>query len=157
MKISLKRIQYQTLRARKLKCLEKVRFPPFVPWPVSYVMFNVLHVTCHILNFYFTNWLSLSVEGLLSTGPTPSTFEAHSWITYWWETVIFWWYFEYCYEKGGRVMIGLNKYFDRYSLSATCQPVTCHLITSLSSFSCYKNPRTLGDEAKKGLVSKRVK
>ena len=37
---------------------------------------HVSHVTCHISQFFFflTKRWSLSVEGLLSTGPTPSSF-----------------------------------------------------------------------------------
>ena len=38
---------------------------------------HVSHVTCHIFFFFFlrTKWSSLSVEGLLSTGLTPSSFD----------------------------------------------------------------------------------
>ena len=42
---------------------------------VSRVICHVSHVTCHIfLCFFLTNWWGLSVEGLLSTGLTPSSF-----------------------------------------------------------------------------------
>ena len=42
---------------------------------VSCVTCHVSNVTCIIIIFFifFTNWWSLSVEGLLSTGPTPSS------------------------------------------------------------------------------------
>ena len=63
----------------------------FTPHNMSHVMCHVSHVTCHmshvichmsrvtchvshVLIFFFTKWWSLSVEGLLSTGPTPSSF-----------------------------------------------------------------------------------
>ena len=42
---------------------------------MSCVTCHVSHVTCNIFfYFFFTKWWSLSVEGLLSTGPTPSSF-----------------------------------------------------------------------------------
>jgi hypothetical protein len=47
---------------------------------VSRVTCHVSHVTCHVSHviffpsFFRTKWWSLSVEGLLSTGPTPSSF-----------------------------------------------------------------------------------
>ena len=48
---------------------------------VSHVTCHVSHVTCHmshvtffLLLFFWTKWWSLLVEGLLSTGPTPSSF-----------------------------------------------------------------------------------
>ena len=48
---------------------------------VSHVTCHMSHVTCHVshvtfflLLFFCTIWWSLSVEGLLSTGPTPSSF-----------------------------------------------------------------------------------
>ena len=40
---------------------------------VSHVTCNVSHVTIFFL--FLTKWLSLSVEGLISTGPTPSSFQ----------------------------------------------------------------------------------
>ena len=44
---------------------------------VSHVTCHVSHVTCHgsrfFLLLFWTKWWSLSVEGLLSTGPTPSS------------------------------------------------------------------------------------
>ena len=43
---------------------------------VSHVTCHVSHVMCHMsqfFSFFFTKWWSLSVEGLLSTGPTPSS------------------------------------------------------------------------------------
>ena len=39
---------------------------------LSRVMCHMSHVTSHRY-FFLTNWWSLSVEGLLSTGPTPSS------------------------------------------------------------------------------------
>ena len=48
---------------------------PYVTCHVSHVTCHVSHVTCHCRNIYFfTVWWSYSVEGLLSTGPTPSSF-----------------------------------------------------------------------------------
>ena len=44
-----------------------------VPCHVSCVTCYVAPVTCHF--FFITNWLSKLVEGLLSTGPTPSSFK----------------------------------------------------------------------------------
>ena len=42
---------------------------------VSHVTCHMSHVMCHMsLLFFWTNLWSLSVEGLLSTGPTPSSF-----------------------------------------------------------------------------------
>ena len=49
---------------------------------VSHVTCHVSRVTCHnfflfFFSFFFrTKWWSLSVEGLLSTGPTPSSFNS---------------------------------------------------------------------------------
>ena len=45
---------------------------------MSRVTCHVSHVTCNVshvilFNFFRTKWGSLSVEGLLSTGPTPSS------------------------------------------------------------------------------------
>ena len=40
----------------------------------SHVTCHVSHVTCH-MSFFWTNWWILWVEGLLSTGPTPSSFQ----------------------------------------------------------------------------------
>ena len=43
-----------------------------------------------------------------------------------------------------------------HSSGVTCHllpsPVTCHLTTTLCSFSCYESPRMLGDAAEGGLV-----
>ena len=47
-----------------------------VTYHVSRVTCPVSHVTCHV--FFWTKWWSLSVEGLLSTGPTPSTFHTNN-------------------------------------------------------------------------------
>ena len=47
---------------------------------VSHVMCHMSHFTCHVshvnffLFFFLTKWWILSVEGLLSMGPTPSSF-----------------------------------------------------------------------------------
>ena len=41
---------------------------------VSLVTCHVSRVTCHMSLFFRTKWWSLSVEGLLSTGPTQSSF-----------------------------------------------------------------------------------
>ena len=49
---------------------------------VSRVTCHVSHVTCHILLFLFffrTKWWSLSGEGLLSTGPKPSSLNHTLW------------------------------------------------------------------------------
>ena len=43
------------------------------PPNMSQVMCHVSHVTI-FLTFFLTNWWSLAVEGLLSTGPNPSIF-----------------------------------------------------------------------------------
>ena len=46
---------------------------------VSHVTCHVSCVMCHVLcvicNIFFTKWLSWLVEALLSTGPTPSSFQ----------------------------------------------------------------------------------
>ena len=46
---------------------------------LSYVTCHVSHLMCHIsgvlFSFFFTKWWSYSVEGLLSTKPTPSSFD----------------------------------------------------------------------------------
>ena len=55
---------------------------------MSQVACHVSHVTCHMSQvtyhksyfFFFTKWWSLSVEGLLSMGPSPSSF--YSYIDY---------------------------------------------------------------------------
>ena len=41
---------------------------------VSHVTCHVSRVTCFFFCFFWIKWSSLSVEGLLSTGPTPSSF-----------------------------------------------------------------------------------
>ena len=52
----------------------------YVMCHVSRVTCHVSHVTCHMSHFlsfflfFRTKWWSLSLEGLLSTGPTPSSF-----------------------------------------------------------------------------------
>ena len=67
---------------------------------VSCVTCHVSHVTCHVshvmCHFFWTKWWSLSVEGLLSTGPTPSSFEVlfQKWIvgklySHWWTKTLF--------------------------------------------------------------------
>ena len=49
----------------------------FTPHNMSHVTCRMAHVTCHMsrvtCNFFLTKWWSSSVEGLLSTGPTPSS------------------------------------------------------------------------------------
>ena len=97
MKISSKLCISQTVRARKVNFWENVHLPALCVrcymsdvtchmWPVtcylSQVMCHMSHVTCHmscvtcIVSHVTweksTIWWSLSVEGLLSTGPTPS-------------------------------------------------------------------------------------
>ena len=48
---------------------------------VSRVTCHMSRVTCHFFSLFFrTKWWSLSVEGLLSTGPTPSSSFIHSFI-----------------------------------------------------------------------------
>ena len=50
---------------------------------MSRVTCHVSRVTCHMSLFFFqTKWWSLSVEGLLSTGPTPSSL-GNGWLTDW--------------------------------------------------------------------------
>ena len=51
-----------------------------VTFQVSHVMCHMSHVTCQVSHVTFccssflrTNWWSFSVEGMLSTGPTPSS------------------------------------------------------------------------------------
>ena len=57
----------QTVRADELKVWDNVQAPPCATFPVS-------HVMCHVsIVFFFTKWLIYSAEGLLSTGPTPSS------------------------------------------------------------------------------------
>ena len=51
---------------------------------MSHVMCHMSGVTCHVSHviiffFFRTIWWSLSVEGLLSTGPTPSSFITLRW------------------------------------------------------------------------------
>ena len=57
---------------------------------VSHVTCHVSHVTCHMSLFFFflfrTKWWSLSVEGLLSTGPTPSLVYSQKWPNMWGES-----------------------------------------------------------------------
>jgi hypothetical protein len=74
----------QTRRARELKFWENVHPPQHVTCHMShvtchmsYVTCNVSCVTCHIfyLIFFRTKWWGLSMEGLLSTRPTPSSFK----------------------------------------------------------------------------------
>ena len=75
------------VRARELKFWENVHPPKHVMCHVSRVTCHVSHVTCHVSHvtchmshilfiffIFWTMWWSLSVEGLLSTGPTPSSF-----------------------------------------------------------------------------------
>ena len=78
----------------------------FTPHNVSRVTCHMSRVICHVSQFFFwTKWWSLLVEGLLSTGPTPSSlwdmtfyklsfknsrrFEFYSWVS----EKIFWSYF----------------------------------------------------------------
>ena len=50
-----------------------------VPWHLSRVICNVSRVRCHMSHFFFgIKWQSLSVEGLLSMGPTMSSFYSYS-------------------------------------------------------------------------------
>ena len=77
-------IKKQTVRARELKFWENVHPPQRVMCHVSCVMCHVSHVTCHVSHvtchyfFYYIFFCLIkcwkySVEGLLSTGPTPSS------------------------------------------------------------------------------------
>ena len=47
---------------------------------VSHVMFQMSHVMCQMLHVFFfkfqTDWRSLLVDSLLSSGPTPSSLQA---------------------------------------------------------------------------------
>ena len=64
----------QTIRARELKFQENVHPPQHVTCHMSWVTCHVSHVKCCVFFFVsFTKWWSLSVEGLLSTGCTPSS------------------------------------------------------------------------------------
>ena len=56
----------QTVRARKLNFWNKVHLLPPVTSHVS-------QVTCHMSYVHFFKWIGKLVEGLLSTGPTPSS------------------------------------------------------------------------------------
>ena len=75
--ISSKHCQSQIGRAGELKFLKNVHPPPCVTCHVSYGMCHVSHVMWHLSHVicFFTNRLSKLVEGLLSTGPTPSSFK----------------------------------------------------------------------------------
>ena len=100
-KISSYHCQFQTGRARELKFLKNVHATLCVMCHVSSVTCHMSPVICHLspvtwqhffLHFFFikkrrskkdffssfkinwTKWWSWSVEGLLSTGPTPSSF-----------------------------------------------------------------------------------
>ena len=77
----------QSRRAREQKFRENVQPQQHVTCHVSRVMCHVVHVTCHmscvICHIYLFIYLfmenklwSLSVEGLLSTGTTPSSFNS---------------------------------------------------------------------------------
>ena len=65
--------------------------PKRVMCHVSRVTCHVSRVTCHVsfflllFFFFWTKWWSLLVEGLLSTGPTPSSFHPYTWccVRYW--------------------------------------------------------------------------
>ena len=64
----------QTVRARELKFWENVHPPKRVTCHMS-------RVTFHVKLFFWgggAKWWSLSLEGLLSTGPTPSSFFSNS-------------------------------------------------------------------------------
>ena len=62
----------QTVRARKLNFLEN--FHPPTTCQISHFTCPVSHVTCHLSHFFLTKRWRLLVEGLLSTGPTQSSF-----------------------------------------------------------------------------------
>ena len=47
---------------------------------LSCFTFQVSHVTCFFLFFSFRKWWSQFVEGLLSMGPTPSSFQTFSYL-----------------------------------------------------------------------------
>ena len=53
--------------------------PPHVTCHMSHVTCHMSHVTCHYYYYFLTQWWSLSVEGLLSTGPTLSSFLLPTW------------------------------------------------------------------------------
>ena len=90
--ISSQHCQSQTGRTRELKFWENVHPTVYVMCHVSGVRFHLWSVKCHLSHvkiFFFTlkkywfffghkqnltKWWSWSVEGLLSTGPNPSSF-----------------------------------------------------------------------------------
>ena len=85
MEISSVHLDSQTIRAKELKFLEKVHLFPSVMCHVSHVMCHMSHVTCHMYFFWGggeTKGCRESVEDLLSTWPTPSSFfkQYSSWI-----------------------------------------------------------------------------
>ena len=82
-KISSKHYLTQTVRARELEFWENDHPPPCVTWCMSGIPCHASHVTCHLSHFTFFSfflffkWWSLLVEGLLSTGLTPSSFKSY--------------------------------------------------------------------------------
>ena len=90
----------KTVRSRELQFWDNVHHPPCVTCHVSHVTCHMSHVTCHVSRvttchlsrvrchmshvffssyfFFRIKWWSLSVEGLLSTGPTPSSFRCYT-------------------------------------------------------------------------------
>ena len=76
---SSRHLHFQTIWARDPQFWENVHLSPSVTFHLSCVTCHESHVTCHIFHLIFfwgggTNWWSLFLEGLLSTGPTPSSF-----------------------------------------------------------------------------------
>ena len=73
----------QAIRPSELTFWENVHSPPHVTCHMSYVMCHMWWLTCHVSHvvkyiyiciFFLTKWWSLSLKGVLSTGPTLSSF-----------------------------------------------------------------------------------
>ena len=77
MEISSVHLHSQTVRARKLKFLEKVHLSPPVMCKVSHVMCHVSHVTSHVSHFWFFfvyKEVELVGGGSVINGAYPSSF-----------------------------------------------------------------------------------
>ena len=77
---SSKHHKSQTIKAKELKIWKNVHTLQHVIHHMSYGKCHAPHVTCHVSQLIIlkknqTKLWSLSVEGLLPTGPTPSSFQ----------------------------------------------------------------------------------